>query len=174
MHLPFRIDLGCSDCLNSWPLLTEVYETYGDTVKFNYRLMPLPYHQYAFMLAKSAFVVDTYGESGDVFSFFDTVYTSENQGRIYNGATNDLSYNDVMNDIVAEFVTNATNIDADQYIQGMDASVCGACEMNARYSFKNAALRGVYGTPMQQVNGVLVDGLDEMEDWKQVLDSLVN
>ena len=50
----FWIDLGCSDCLSSWPLLNDVYEAYKGDVKFVYHLMPLPYHQFAFMLAKSA------------------------------------------------------------------------------------------------------------------------
>jgi hypothetical protein len=121
----------------------------------------------------SCSVVDIYGAPGDVFSFFDTVYTSENQGQIYNSVTADMTYNEVMTDIVAEFVTNSSSLSTADYLAGMDASVCGDCEMNTRYSFKNAALRNVYGTPMEHINGVAVDGLETMDDWKATLDGLL-
>ncbi|GMI10317.1 hypothetical protein TrRE_jg7767 [Triparma retinervis] len=31
------IDLACSDCMNGWPVINDVWEAYGDKVKFNYR-----------------------------------------------------------------------------------------------------------------------------------------
>eukprot|EP01032_Pedospumella_encystans_P030745 gene30745-34696_t len=48
------IDLTCSSCLQSWPLLTKVYEAYKDAVHFEYRVFPLPYHQQAFIVSKAA------------------------------------------------------------------------------------------------------------------------
>jgi hypothetical protein len=149
-----------------------VYDAYQDTVQFNYRLFPLPYHQYAFLLAKSAFVVDAVGSQGDVFKFLDEVYQPENQAQIYNSATADLTYNQVLA-VVAGFVANATDVKEADYLLAMDSSEgCGECEMNARYAFKAAALRSVYGTPMQHINGVSVDGLDTIDDWKSVLGDL--
>mmetsp|Transcript_20687 Transcript_20687/g.43113 ORF Transcript_20687/g.43113 Transcript_20687/m.43113 type:complete len:241 (+) Transcript_20687:111-833(+) len=168
------IDLGCSDCMNDWPTLEEVYASYQNKVKFVYRLLPLPYHQFAFLLAKSAACVAVHSaDADDVFDFFNTVYDPPNQALIYNSVTADMSYNSVMEDIVSKFVTNSSSITAEDYVKFMAEDY--DLESNTRYGFKNAAIRGIYATPTFTVNGVTVQsGLDSFEDWQEMLDSLTN
>eukprot|EP01031_Cornospumella_fuschlensis_P052703 gene52703-64399_t len=89
----YFIDLSCSSCRDSWPLLSKVYETYKDRVHFLYRVFPLPYHQQGFILAKAAQVVSAYSSDSEaVFRFFDTCYAK--QPAIYNSATADMTYNE--------------------------------------------------------------------------------
>lgn len=46
------LDLACSDCALTWPVLSRVAEAYGHQAEFLYRLFPLPYHRNAFTAAK--------------------------------------------------------------------------------------------------------------------------
>jgi len=46
-------------------------------------------------------------------------------------------------------------------------------EMNTRYSFKQATLAAVSGTPMHIVNNVKVDGLDTADAWDKMFKPLL-
>ena len=156
--------------MNEWPLLSQVYEAYSTKVKFSYHLLPLPYHQYSFILGKSANVVDLVGESGDVFNFIDAAFIPTNQALVYNGVTADTTYNEMLQ-IVSGFVANTTSISSADYLDAMATN--SDAEMNTRYSFKASALESMYGTPMFKVNGVAVGGLNSFEQWEAALDSLL-
>jgi hypothetical protein len=166
------IDLACSDCMNEWPLLTEVYETYGSDFKFSYHLFPLPYHQFAFLLSKSATIIDTYGtDPSAVFRFFDTVYVPSNQALIYNSATSSLSYNDVQS-IVGSWVANCSDVSLDVYNTAMLSDEDS--EMNTRYMWKSIADRGgVFGTPTFAVNDVYVNDVETFVQWDEMLGGLL-
>jgi hypothetical protein len=165
------IDLTCSSCLDSWPMLNEVVESYSSSVSFMYRVFPLPYHQQAFIVSKAASVVFFYAPS-EIFSFIDAAYA--NQGSIYNSVTSDMSYNEVVN-MVGGWVTNSTGVSASQYAVGMDMSTDdgSAVEMNTRYMFKYGGLHHSFATPFYQINGVSVTGLETFEQWKSTLDPLL-
>lgn len=166
------IDLGCSDCMNDWPMLSGVIAKYSDTVKFNYHLFPLPYHTWAFLLAKSANVVDLHStDPTDTFSFIDYSYLPDAQAMIYNGATTNMTYGDVQN-IVADWVVASTSVSADVYNDAMTNDQ--NAELNTRYSWKYSTLQGVSGTPAYIVNGVsVIAGLDDEEGWDKMIASLL-
>ena len=166
------IDLGCSSCLNTWPTLTELYGIYKDQVKFLYRVFPLPYHQQSFILAKAAQTVNYFGHKYAVFKFMDTAY--ENQPLIYNSATADTTYNQVVS-LVSSWATEGTGLTADEYFIGMNSSnaVGSTIEMSARYVWKNACLKSAFATPLYSINGVAVQGIDTIEDWQATLDPLL-
>lgn len=169
----FFIDLGCSSCLNAWPTLNKVVETYKNDVNFLYRIFPLPYHQQAFILSKGASLVDYYSPSSDaVFTYIDTCYN--NQALIYNSATSDMTYNQVVS-LVGTWATNGTGVNMNQYIEGMDSSTTAgnAIEFNSRYMFKYSSLHDVWATPVYQINGEIVLGIDTFETWSETLDSLL-
>lgn len=168
----YFIDLTCSACRESWPLLTQVYQEYKDKVHFMYRVFPLPYHQQGFILAKAAQVVQANGNSDAVFKFFDTAYIK--QPAIYNSATADMTYNEVIK-LVGDWATADTGVTLDQYYTGMNSStpIGQQCEMNARYMWKYITLQDVFATPMFQVDGLKVGGLNTFADWQSVLDPLV-
>lgn len=166
----YFIDLSCSSCRDSWPLLTKVYETYKDRVHFLYRVFPLPYHQQGFILAKAAQVVSAYSSDAEaVFRFFDTTYAK--QPAIYNSATADMTYNEVL-----ALVAPWTGLSDAQYYEGMNSSTTtgSTCEMNARYMWKYVTLQGVFATPLFQVDGLKVGGLETFADWQATLDPLVS
>lgn len=169
----YFIDLSCSACMDSWELLGEVYATYKDKVHFLYRVFPLPYHQQGFILAKAAQVVSYYGSSPEaVFTFFDTCYAK--QPAIYNSATADMTYNQVLQ-LVADWAVAGTGVSTAQYYAGMNSStsVGSSCEMGARYMWKYCTLQHAFATPLFQVDGLQVGGLDTLADWQSVLDPLV-
>lgn len=162
------IDLTCSACRDSWPLLNKVYNTYKEKVHFFYRIFPLPYHQQAFITAKAAQVVSAYGSSSEsVFTFFDTCYAKQPQ--IYNSATADMTYNEVVA-LVGGWATTDTGVTVDEYNTGMNNSTN---EMNARYAWKYSTLQGIYATPFTAIDGLKAMGLDTFADWQAALDPLV-
>lgn len=166
------IDLGCSSCLNAWPTLTELYGIYKNQVKFLYRVFPLPYHQQSFILAKAAQTVNYFGDKHAVFRFMDIAY--DKQPLIYNSATADTTYNQVVA-LVSTWATEGTGVTADEYFIGMNSSnaVGSSIEMNARYVWKNACLRSAFATPLYSINGLAVQGIDTIEDWQAALDPLL-
>lgn len=168
----FFIDLTCSSCLDSWPLLTQVYETYKDKVHFEYRVFPLPYHQQGFIVAKAAQVVQVLGDDNAVFTFFDTAYA--NQAEIYNTNTMDSTYNDIVK-LVSDWAVKGTGLTEDQYYVGMNSSnaVGSQCEMNTRYMWKYVCIQGIFATPLFQIDGLKVGGLDTFEDWQAALGPLI-
>ena len=95
VEVEYYLDLSCSSCLDAWPTISKVTETYSVLgVKFIFRIFPLPYHQQAFILSKATAVVDFYSDSpDDVFNFMNTCY--ENQALILNSATANKTYNEV-------------------------------------------------------------------------------
>lgn len=167
----FFIDLTCSSCLDAWPTLNEVVETYSSSVNFLYRVYPLPYHQQAFIVSKSAAVVNYYAPES-VFDFMDLAYA--NQGEIYNSVTGDMSYNEVVS-LVGTWATNGTGVSQAQYDIGMNMSTTDgyAIEMNTRYMFKYCSLHQTFATPLFAINGLTVMGLDTFAQWKATLDPLL-
>lgn len=168
----YFIDLTCSSCLDSWPLLTKVYETYKDRVHFEYRVFPLPYHQQGFIVAKAAQLVKTLGNPDAVFTFFDTAYA--NQAEIYNANTLDKTYNDIVN-LVSAWAVEGTGVTTEKYYLGMNSSnsVGSQIEMNTRYMWKYVCIDGIFATPLFQIDGLKVGGLETFEDWQAALDPLV-
>lgn len=165
------IDLTCSACRDSWPLLTQVYQVYKDRVHFMYRIFPLPYHQQGFIVAKGAQVVNAYAGSEAAFKYIDTSYAK--QPAIYNSATADMTYNEVV-ELVSDWAVSS-GITKDQYYNGMNSSttIGSQCEMNTRYMWKYVTLQGVYATPFVSIDGLKTMGLDTFEDWAAALDPLV-
>jgi len=137
--------------MNDWPMLSATYDKWADKVKFNYHLFPLPYHTWAFLLAKSAQVVGLYGTNDDVFNFIDTAYLPDMQALIYNSATTDITYGDVQA-IVSAWVTNSTSVSAVTYNDAMANDE--DAELNTRYAWKQSTLNGISGTPLYNINGV--------------------
>ena len=169
----FYLDLGCSSCMSEWPVLRKVYESYKDRVHFLYRIFPLPYHQQAFIQAKAAQVVNYYGAEEAVFTFINTNFAQ--QSKIYNSATADMTYNDVVK-FVAQWATDGTGVTEDQYFTGMNTStsIGSTLEMNARYMWKYSTIQGDFATPFFAIDGLKVGGLETYQDWASVLDPLVN
>jgi hypothetical protein len=168
----YIIDLTCSSTMDAWPVIQQVSNLYNDYVKFQYRVMPLPYHQQGFIVAKAAQLVKFYTDGKGVFTFMNTAIV--NQPAIYNTATADMTYNEVVR-LVETWAVNGTGLTSAQYYEGMDRDNDSGniIEMNTRYMWKFATSHGYYGTPIYAVNGLNVDGLETVEEWQEVLNSLL-
>lgn len=165
------IDLTCSATRDAWETLSEVVRTYKDTVKFQVRVLPLPYHQFSFLVSKAASTVYYFHGDRDAFNFMNVAIL--NQPEIYNSVTMDSSYNDIKG-IVRNWAVNATTLSVSEFEEGMDMSTTSGnvIEMFTRYEFKFAALEAQYGTPMFRINGLNMNGLDTFAEWKETLDPL--
>lgn len=165
------LDLACSDCALSWPVVSQVAEVYGHNAEFLYRLFPLPYHRNAFTAAKAAKVVGLYSDSDDdTASFVTAVY--DGQDRISNDATEDATQSQI-EAILAEWATSATGISAAAFDMGMADS---GIETQTRSQFKYGCFHGVFGTPQVFIGGVLADNLDgeaTFQDWQELLEPLL-
>jgi hypothetical protein len=173
VNVEFFIDLTCSSCLDSWPTLNKVVETYKNDVHFLYRLFPLPYHQQGFIVNKAAHVVNFYGNNSEaVFHFFDVAF--DNQGEIYTSTTADMTYNQVVN-LVSDWAVDGTGLSKDQYFSGMNSSttIGSQLEMATRYMWKYTTLHSVFATPFFYVQGLEAGGLDTFDDWVKTLDPLI-
>ncbi len=168
----FYIDLTCSSCLENWPTITEVVQTYEDKVYFNFRVFPLPYHQQAFLVAKGASLVNYFTKGKGVFTYMNTAFA--NQALIYNTATADLTYNQVV-DIVESWATTDTGVSSEEFTIGMNSSntIGSNIEMYTRYMWKYTCLDSVFATPFYAINGLQVGNLNTFADWQQTLDSLL-
>lgn len=168
----FTIDLGCSNCLESWPTLSEVVDMYKDDVHFKIRILPLPYHQQAFLLSKGASTVFYYKGDRAAIDYMNSIM--ENQPMFYNSATASMTYNDVLK-MVASSACNGTGLTSEEFYEGMDprTTAGNTIEMFTRYEWKYSVVHGQYGTPMYQINGLVVEGLETVHQWSEALDPLV-
>ena len=137
---------------------------------FFLRLFPLPYRQNAFIVAKSAQLVSVYGTSSEsVFTFMDSAFAQ--QPTIYNSATMDLIYNQIV-DLIGSGWLAGTGVSENAYTVAMNSS--SPIEMETRYQFKFSALLSVFATPFFAINGLQIAGLESLEDWVATLDALLN
>ncbi len=167
------IDIGCSSTRDVWDILTSVVKKYKTQVSFLFHVFPLPYHQQSFILSKAATVVDHFKGTDATFTFMDTAF--ELQPQIYNDATANMTYNQVVS-LVGEWAVNGTGLTPKQFQDGMDKStpLGVSIEMSTRYMWKYSTLHNVFGTPLYYLNGVFVsDGLETEEDWTAALDNLL-
>ena len=167
----FVIDLTCSATKDAWPILSEVVALYKDSVKFKIRILPLPYHQQAFILSKAASTVYYYEGDRPAIDFMNDAF--DHQDMFLNSATENMSYNDVVK-LVAGVATNGS-LSGEEYFEGMSPATDAGATIEAftRYEWKYAVSHGFYATPLYTINGLIVNDLSELDEWKEVLDPLV-
>ena len=161
------IDLACSDTQAVWSTLNEVFDAYNDKVSFHVHVFPLPYHTWAFLASKSAHIVDSYGQDGEVWAFMDKCFADQS------AMLNKLSYHktyEMMTRMMSEWVQDSSSVSEEDFEKGMASQTI---EMNTRYMFKYATLHNIYGTPLYMINGVQDDSLETFEDWSSTLDALL-
>ena len=165
------IDLTCSATRDAWDVLSAVVHTYSDSVRFRIKILPLPYHQYSFLVSKAASTVFYYEGDGEAFKFMNEAILK--QPDIYNSVTMDSSYNDIK-EMVRGWATNSTSISSRNFDEGFDTSTDAGnkIEMFTRYEFKTAAIESQYGTPMFTINGLKMNGLVTFKEWEETLNPL--
>lgn len=167
------IDLTCSSCQEAWPVISQVVKKYQHSVTFRYRVFPLPYHNSAYVAAKAAAAVEKWHGS-EVFEFIDACYEGKHATAMSNMKTNGKTHEQVIG-VVGSIITAATHMTAEEYEEAMDQSTAKGSEVETatRLMWKNCAMHGAFGTPTYLVNGVEVGDLQSQDDWKAILDPLL-
>lgn len=127
-------------------------------------LPPLP------PVAKGAVIAATFANDTAALGYMDVAF--DRQSDVLNEQTKDMSYTEV-SELVKGWVRETTGLSDKKVKEGLKA---GEVEEAVRFSFKYAAIRSVYGTPMFMVNQMVVPGLDsesKVEDWKKYLEPLL-
>ncbi|RDX67773.1 hypothetical protein CR513_53306, partial [Mucuna pruriens] len=163
-------DPVCPDSRDSWPPLKQALQYYGPRVSLLLHLLPLPYHDNAFVTSRALHIVNTLNASA-TFPLLEWFFRY--QDKFYGAQTRNLSraY------IVEEIVKFATEVVGSSYYNAIKNGFNDTkSDYQTRVSFKYATSRGVYGTPFFYVNGFLLPDTGAAIDyktWRKVIDPLV-
>ena len=171
LFLDVYLDMACTDCAAAAPTLEKLAKVYPTQLQLNLHLFPLPYHRYAFDLAKSTHVVyqHTNKSAQKLWMWMDLLFAHQVK---FEPPPMNLTKFQV--DHLLSSLSDSSGIVAHQsMMQGlMDEDVDSA----TRASWKYGAARGVSGTPTFFVNGVVLDSALPywtVADWRRILDTLV-
>ncbi|KAL9276381.1 hypothetical protein ACSQ67_026077 [Phaseolus vulgaris] len=164
-------DPVCPDSRDSWPSLKQALHHYGSRVSLLLHLLPLPYHDNAFVTSRALHIVSNLNASA-TFPLLEWFF--KHQEKFYGAHTRNLS----RASIVEEVVKSATQVLGSSYYNAIKNAFNDTnTDYQTRVSFKYAASRGVYGTPFFYVNGFLLPDTGAAIDykaWRKVIDPLVS
>src|SRR6266516_3691413 len=128
-------DFQCPYCQRAAVVVEQLRQLYGDNVKFVFKQMPLPMHQYAFKAAEAAVIAQ---QQGKFWEYHDRLF-----------AASDLSVN------ALKQMATKVGLKQDEFSQALDSDASrGAVEKD----IEEAKQLGVRGTPTFFVNGKIVRG----------------
>ncbi|KAF8082367.1 hypothetical protein N665_0830s0014 [Sinapis alba] len=163
-------DPVCPDSRDAWSPLKQALKHYGSRVALLLHLLPLPYHDHAYVSSRALHIVNALNANA-TFSLLEGFF--EDQALFYNAQTQLLTRPEIMEKIVKLGTTTLGNSYQHVLKSGFNDTIS---DRATRVSFKYSASRGVYGTPTFYVNGfVLPDAGSPLDfgGWKKVLDPLV-
>lgn len=163
-------DPVCPDSRDSWPPLKQALHHYASRVSLLLHLLPLPYHDNAFVTSRALHIVNNLNASA-TFPLLEWFFRY--QENFYGAQTRNLS----RASIIEEVVKSATQVVGSSYYKTIKNGFNDTTtDIQTRVSFKYAASRGVYGTPFFYVNGFLLPDTGAAVDyktWRKVIDPLV-
>src|SRR6266487_3391385 len=128
-------DFQCPHCQRAAVVVEQLRQIYGDNVKFVFKQMPLPMHQYAFKAAQAAVIAQ---QQGKFWEYHDRLF-----------AASDLSV-DALRAMAAE-----VGLKKEEFSQALDSDASRAA---VEKDIQDAKQLGVRGTPTFFVNGKIVRG----------------
>ncbi|CAK7346128.1 unnamed protein product [Dovyalis caffra] len=163
-------DPVCPDSRDSWPPLKEALKHYRSRVWLVVHLLPLPYHDNAFVASRALHIANTLNSS---FTFPLLEQFFKHQEKFYNAKTSNLSKVSIVKEIV-KFATVAVG---NSYCSAFESGFNDRqTDLKTRVSFKYSTSRGVFGTPSFFVNGFLLPDTGSPLDyngWRRIIDPLV-
>ncbi|KAI4316981.1 hypothetical protein L6164_024898 [Bauhinia variegata] len=163
-------DPVCPDSRDSWPPLKKALSYYGDRVSLVVHLLPLPYHDNAFVASRALHIANGLNRSA-TFPLLEWFF--KHQEKYYGAKTHYLSRAAIV-DQIAKSVTEV--VGSSDYHSIKSRFNDTKTDLQTRVSFKYAASRGVYGTPFFYVNGFLLPDTGSAVDyntWRKVIDPLI-
>ena len=167
LQLDLFLDLACDDCKAAWPTLKSLPTAFPG-MSFVLHLFPLPYHLFAFELAKSAHVVAVHNRTA-LWRWVDAVFAAQPK---YQPPADDLTRS-IVEESLADLAASL-RITSRELMRSEIAS--GAIDEETRIGWKYGCTRSVAATPSFFVNGVLADDANAewgLKEWHQLLDPLV-
>lgn len=129
-------DLQCPACAAFQPVLEEVLNEYGDSIRFEYKHFPLPIHQHAM---EASLAAEAAGQQGKFFEFHDVLFESQQAW-----STN------ANPDIIFLQYADTLGLDVQTFKRHMNAS---ALRDRVRDDFNEGRRLEVSGTPTFFLNG---------------------
>ncbi|KAJ4883881.1 Thioredoxin superfamily protein [Raphanus sativus] len=163
-------DPVCPYSRDSWPPLKQALKHYGSRVSLLLHLLPLPYHDNAYVTSRALHIVNTFNANA-TFSLLEGFF--KHQAMFYGAKTQLLTRPQVVGRIVNLVTATLGNSYHHLLKSGFNDT---KSERATRVSFKYSASRGVYGTPTFYVNGFKLADDDSPSDfggWKKIIDPLV-
>jgi protein-disulfide isomerase len=159
----------CPDCTEAHRAIHAVKERYPTAVRFNFFLLALPYHTWAYRLTQAILTVKSFDPTKARVLFFKIL--NEDQGKFTNSALSGLTEPQVI-DLIVRYASDNSGIPVDAVAERFKDR---ATERAARLEFKNAGNNGVTGTPTVFINGsiTVIDNATTVDDWVSVIDSLL-
>ncbi|KAF8109104.1 hypothetical protein N665_0102s0013 [Sinapis alba] len=164
-------DPVCPYSRDSWPPLKQALKHYGSRVSLLLHLLPLPYHDNAYVTSRALHIVNTFNANA-TFGLLEGFFN--HQALFYSAKTQLLTRPEVVGRIVKLGTATLGNSYRHVLKSGFNDT---QSERATRVSFKYSASRGVYGTPTFYVNGFLLPDAASPSDfrgWKKIIDSLVH
>jgi len=163
-------DPVCPDSRDSWPPLKKALHYFGSHTWLVVHLLPLPYHDNAFVASRALHIVNNLNTSA-TFPLLEHFF--KYQEKFYNAQTRNLS----RAVIVEEIVKFATEVVGSSYYSVIKSGFNDTkTDLKTRISFKYSTSRGVYGTPFFFVNGFLLHdngSTIDFKGWKSTIDTLI-
>ncbi|XP_023877914.1 uncharacterized protein LOC111990370 [Quercus suber] len=164
-------DPVCPDSRDSWPPLKKALHYFGSHTWLVVHLLPLPYHDNAFVASRALHIVNNLNTSA-TFPLLEHFF--KYQEKFYNAQTRNLS----RAVIVEEIVKFATEVVGSSYYSVIKSGFNDTkTDLKTRISFKYSTSRGVYGTPFFFVNGFLLPdngSTIDFKGWKSTIDTLID
>jgi protein-disulfide isomerase len=159
----------CPDCTEAHHTIHAIRERYPAAVRFNFFLLALPYHTWAYRLTQAILAVKSFDTEKARELFFKIL--NEDQAKFTNSALSGLTEPQVI-DLFVRYASEYTEIPADALA---DRFKDRAVDRAARLEFKNAGNNGVTGTPTIFINGsiTVIDNATTVDDWVGVIDALL-
>ncbi|PON73432.1 Thioredoxin-like fold containing protein [Parasponia andersonii] len=164
------LDPVCPDSRDAWPPLKQALAHYGDRVRLIVHLLPLPYHDNAFVASRAIHIVNDLS-SPATFKLLEWFF--KYQEKFYNAQTRSLTRTEVVNEIVKAASQVVGSSFYSSLVSGFNDR---KTDLKTRVSFKYSASRGVYGTPTFFINGFQLPDSGSALDfngWKNFIDPLI-
>ncbi|KAI6690838.1 hypothetical protein NL676_027666 [Syzygium grande] len=164
------LDPVCPDSRDAWPPLKQALQYYGPRVWLVVHLLPLPYHDNAYVASRALHIVNALNTSA-TFHLLEMFFMQ--QERFYNDPTKNMSRAAIVNSIV-KFAAQAVGY---SYYSSIAAGFNDRqTDLKTRVSFKYSTSKGVYATPSFFLNGFLLPDNGSPIDykgWRSFIDPLI-
>ncbi|OWM80943.1 uncharacterized protein LOC116193164 [Punica granatum] len=164
------LDPVCPDSRDAWWPLKKALDYYGPHVWLVVHLLPLPYHDNAYVASRALHIVNSLNSSA-TFHLLELFF--KQQEKFYNDQTLNLSKASIVR-LVAKFATQAVGNSFYSAIeQGFNDR---RTDLKTRVSFKYSTSKGVSATPTFFLNGFVLPHAGspiDFEGWKSYIDPLI-